>query len=53
MANTLEKLGLTDTVTALVEILHGLVGKAEDLVQYTYDADQIEYTVQSERYVVE
>jgi len=53
VASILEKLQLTEEVTMFKEVLGQITQKAEDLVKYTYETEDVVYDVTVERTVVE
>lgn len=53
VASILEKLQLTEEVTMFKEVLGQITQKAEDLVKYTYETEDVVYDVTVERSVVE
>ena len=53
VAQILDQFQLTETVIALEEMVMEVIDYGEDLVKYTYESDNITYTVDVERYTVE
>ena len=53
VAQILDQYQLTETVVALEEMVMEVIDYGEDLVKYTYESDNITYTVDVERYTVE
>lgn len=53
VASILDKLQLTEEVTMFKEVLGQITQKAEDLVKYTYETEDVVYDVTVERTVVE
>lgn len=53
VAQILDQFQLTETVIALEEMVMEVIDYGEDLVKYTYESDNITYTVDIERYTVE
>ena len=53
VAQILEQFQLTETIVALEEMVMEVIDYGEDLVKYTYESDNITYTVDVERYTVE
>ena len=53
VASILEKLQLTEEVTMFKEVLGQITQKAEDLVKYAYETEDVVYDVTVERTVVE
>lgn len=49
----LDQFQLRETVVALEEMVMSVIDYGEDLVKYTYESDNITYTVDVERYTVE
>jgi predicted nucleic acid-binding Zn-ribbon protein len=53
VAQILDQYQLRETVVALEEMVMSVIDYGEDLVKYTYESDNITYTVDVERYTVE
>ena len=53
VAQILDQFQIKDTVIALEEMVMSVIDYGEDLVKYTYESDNITYTVDVERYTVE
>ena len=53
VAQILDQYQLTETVVALEEMVMSVIDYGEDLVKYTYESDNITYTVDVEKYTVE
>jgi predicted nucleic acid-binding Zn-ribbon protein len=53
VAQILDQYQLTETIVALEEMVMEVIDYGEDLVKYTYESDNITYTVDVERYIVE
>ena len=53
VAQILDQFQLRETVVALEEVVMSVIDYGEDLVKYTYESDNITYTVDVERYTVE
>ena len=53
VAQILDQYQIKDTVIALEEMVMSVIDYGEDLVKYTYESDNITYTVDVERYTVE
>jgi hypothetical protein len=53
VAQILDQYQLRETVVALEEMVMEVIDYGEDLVKYTYESDNITYTVDVERYIVE